>query len=86
MRKHSTFIGGPLRDSKRHRFSIPNEIWDQKLRPIEFTIFSYLCYYQSHNLSDQITLQMIANSVHSTEITVKKYIESLIDKDLITDG
>lgn len=86
MRKHSTFIGWPLRDSKQHRFSIPNEIWDQKLRPIEFTIFSYLCYYQSHNLSDQITLQMIANSVHSTEITVKKYIESLIDKELISDG
>jgi len=86
MRKHSTFIGGPLRDSKRHRFSIPNEIWDQKLRPIEFAIFSYLCYYQSHDLPDQITLQMIANSVHSTEITVKKYIESLIDKELIADG
>ena len=65
---------------------MPNEIWDQKLRPIEFTIFSYLCYHQSHNLPAQITLQMIVNSVHSTEITVKKYIESLIDKELITDG
>ena len=65
---------------------MPNEIWDQKLRPIEFTIFSYLCYHQSHNPPAQITLQIIANSVHSTEITVKKYIESLIDKELITDG
>lgn len=63
---------------------MPNEIWNQKLRPIEFTIFSYLCYYQSHNPPDQITLQMIANGVHSTESTVKKYIESLINKGLIT--
>ena len=86
MRKHRPLIGWPMRDSKRLRFSMPNEIWDQKLRPIESTIFSYLCYYQSHDLPDQITLQIIANSVHSTEITVKKYIESLIDKELITDG
>ena len=74
-----------MRDSKRHRFSIHNEIWNQKLRPIEFTIFSYLCYYQSHNPPDQITLQMIANGIHSTESTVKKYIVSLINKGLITE-
>ena len=86
MRRHRPLIGWPMWNSKRRRFSMPNEIWDQKLRPIEFTIFSYLCYHQSHNLPDQITLQMIANGVHSTEITVKKYIESLIDKELITDG
>ena len=84
MRKYSPLIGWPMRDSKRHRFSMPNEIWDQKLRPIEFTIFSYLCYHQSHNLPDQITLQMIANGIHSTESTVKKYIVSLINKGLIT--
>lgn len=63
---------------------MPNEIWDQKLRPIEFTIFSYLCYYQSHNPPNQITLQMVANGVHSTENTIKKYIMSLINKGLIT--
>lgn len=84
MRRHRPLIGWPMRDSKRLRFSMPNEIWDQKLRPIEFTIFSYLCYHQSHNPPDQITLQMIANGVHSTESTVKKYIESLINKGLIT--
>ena len=84
MRKYSPLVGWPMRDPKQHRFLMPNEIWDQKLRPIEFTIFSYLCYYQSHNLPDQITLQMIANGIHSTESTVKKYIESLINKGLIT--
>ena len=84
MRRHRPLIGWPMWDSKRRRFSMPNEIWDQKLRPIEFTIFSYLCYHQSHNLPDQITLQMIANGIHSTESTVKKYIESLINKGLIT--
>lgn len=86
MKKHRPLIGWPVRDSKRYRFSIPNEIWDQKLRPIEFTIFSYLCYCQNHNPLSDLTLEMIANSVHSTEITVKKYIESLIDKELISDG
>lgn len=84
MRKHGTFIGWPMRDSKRHCFSIPNKILNQKLRPIEFTIFSYLCYYQNHDPPDQITLQMIANGVHSTESTVKKYIVTLINKCLIT--
>ena len=84
MKKHRPFIGWPMRDSKRNRFSIPNEIWDQKLRPIEFTIFSYFCYYQNDDPPDQITLQIIANSVHSTESTVKKYIVSLINKGLVT--
>lgn len=84
MRKHSTFIGWPMRDSKRHRFSMPNEIWDQKPRPIEFTVFSYLCYHQSHNPPDQITLHTITNGIHSTVSTVKKYIVSLISKGLIT--
>ena len=85
MRKHGTFIGWPMRDSKRLRFSMPNEIWDQKLRPIEFIIFSYLCYYQNHNQSSQLSLEMIANGVHSTASTVKKYIESLIGKGLVTN-
>lgn len=84
MRRHRPLIGWPMWDSKRRRFSMPNEIWEHKLRPIEFIIFSYLCYHQSHNLPEQITLQMIANGVHSTESTVKKYIESLINKGLIT--
>ena len=84
MRRHRPLIGWPMWDPKLHRFSMPNEIWDQKLRPIEFAIFSYLCYYQSHDLPDQITLQMIANGVHSTVSTVKKYIASLVSKGLIT--
>lgn len=84
MRKHRPPIGWPMWDSKRRRFSMPNEIWEYKLRPIEFIIFSYLCYYQSHDLPDQISLQMIANGVHSTVSTVKKYIASLISKGLIT--
>ena len=85
MRKYSPPIGWPARDSRQYRFSMPNEIWDQKLRPIEFKIFSYLCYHQSRNPPNQITLQMIANSIHSTENTVKKYIESLLQKGLIND-
>lgn len=63
---------------------MPNEVWTHKLRPIEFIIFSYLCYCQSHNQLGDLTLEIIANGVHSTASTVKKYIESLISKGLIT--
>lgn len=84
MRKHSLPIGWPLRDSKRYRFSIPNEVWAYKLRPIEFMILSYLSYCQSHSQLGDLTLEIIANSVRSTANTVKKYIESLISKGLIT--
>ena len=85
MRKHRPLIGWPMRDSKRHRFSMPNGVWAHKLRPIEFTIFSYLCYCQSHNQLNDPTLEIIATSVHSTTDTVKKYIKPLISKGLITD-
>lgn len=74
-----------MQDSKQHRFSMPNEIWAHKLRPIELMIFSYLCYCQSHDQLSDLTLEMVANSVHSTANTVKKYIESLIQKGLISD-
>lgn len=85
MRKHSPPIGWPMQDSRRHRFSMPNEIWAHKLRPIGFMIFSYLCHNQSHYPLNDLTLKMIANGVYSTESTVKKHIESLIHKGLITD-
>ncbi len=84
MRKYNPPIGRPLRDSKQHRFSIPNEVWDHKLKPIGFMIFSYLCYCQSHNHLSNLALEMIANSVHTTTNTAKKYIESLISRGLIT--
>lgn len=63
---------------------MPNEIWAHKLRPIGFMIFSYLCYCQNHDQLDDLTLEVIANSVHSTANTVKKCIKSLISKGLIT--
>ena len=84
MRKHRPLIGWPMRDSKRHRFSMPNGVWAHKLRPIEFTIFSYLCYCQSYSQLGNLTFEMIATSVHSTTNKVKKYIGSLISKGLIT--
>ncbi len=86
MRKYSPLIGWPMRNPKQHRFTMPNEIWNHKLGPIQFLIFSYLCYCQNHHQFDELILKMIANSVHSTESTVKKYIESLIHKGLSTDS
>lgn len=84
MRRYSPLIGRPMCGSKQQRFPIPNEIWNHKLKPIELMIFSYLCHCQNHNQPERLTLETIANNVHSTISTVRKYIESLISKGLIT--
>ena len=47
MRKQSTLIGWPKYDPKQYRFAIPNAVWERKLKPVEFVIFSYLCYWHS---------------------------------------
>ena len=85
MRKDGVFIGMPMRDSKRYRFPIPNTIWDHKLKPIAFLIFSYLCYLHSNHLADMISLDDIARGVHVTASTVKKYLSVLVNNGLVSD-
>ncbi len=77
-------IGRTCRDSKQHRFSLPNKIWEYSLKPIEFMIFSYLCCYQSHHLSNVVTLEVVATGIHTTDNTAQKYLSALVNKGLIT--
>ncbi len=77
-------IGWTCQDSKRHRFYLPNKIWECSLKPIEFIIFAYLCCYQSHHPSDMITSEVVATGIHTTDNTTKKYLSALVNKGLIT--
>ena len=74
----------PMRDSKRYRFAIPNKIWDHRLKPIAFMIFSYLCYLHSTRPVNMISPDDIARGVHVTVSTVKKYSSALVSSGLIT--
>ena len=85
MRKNSVLIGMPMQDSKRYRFAIPNKIWDHKLKPIAFMIFSYLCYCNSNHPANMVSLDDIARGVHVTISTAKKYSSALVDSGLVSD-
>ena len=71
MRKNGVLIGMPMRDSKWYRFAIPNKIWDHKLKPIAFMIFSYLCYCNSNHSAATVSQDDVARGTHVTVSTVK---------------
>ena len=81
MRQHTTLISWPRRDPRHYRFAIPNAVWEYHLRPAEFVIFSYLCYHRS---TSKLTLEEITAGVHMTTNTVKKYLEALVDRGIVT--
>ena len=85
MRKHTPIIGWPRRDPRHYRFPLPNAAWEYKLKPIEFVILSYLCCPHSRGGAN-LSAEMIAKSIHMTVGTVKKYLTSLVSRELITDG
>ena len=82
MRRRSTPIGWPRRDPRHYRFAVPNAVWEYKLKPVEFVIFSYLCYHRTPGV---LTPEMIAAGVHMTASTVKKYLDSLSARKLISE-
>ena len=81
MRRRPTPIGWPRRDSRHYRFAIPNAVWEYHLKPVEFAIFSYLCYHLS---TDTLTPEMIAEGVHLSVSTTKKYLKALVSRGLVT--
>ena len=85
MRKNGVLIGMPMRDSKRYRFAIPNKIWDHKLKPIAFMIFSYLCYCHSHHPANMVSSDDVAGGTHVTVSTAKKYLSVLVSTGLVSD-
>ncbi|MCX4371810.1 MAG: helix-turn-helix domain-containing protein [Dysosmobacter sp.] len=84
MRKRCLPICWPKRDPRHYRFSLPNAVWDYKLKPIEFVILSHLCCQHSHG-GTNLSAEMIAKGIHLTVGTVKKYLSSLVDRGLITN-
>jgi len=54
MRKHSAPLGWPCRDPRRYRFPVPNEVWEYKLRPMEFVFHTYLCYRQTQGREETV--------------------------------
>ncbi len=86
MRKRYVPLGWPHRDPRHHRFALPNAVWDYHLRPVEFVIFSYLCYCNAHSQVDRVAPEVVAEGVYLTVTSVKKYLTGLLDKGLVTDG
>ena len=82
MRRRTMPISWPRRDPRHYRFAMPNLVWEYKLKPIEFLIFSYLCYCNS---TSTLTPETIATGVYMTAITVKKYLNSLVAKKLVSE-
>jgi len=82
MRKRYAPLNWPRRDPRHYRFPIPNAVWEYKLRPVEFVIFSYLCYHRS---ASTLTPEVIATGTHMAAGTVKKYLTALVDKALISE-
>lgn len=80
MRRRTTLIGWPRRDVRHYRFAVPNAVWEYKLKPVEFVIFSYLCYHPS---TSTLTPDEISADVHMTSCTVKKYLATLVAKKLV---
>ncbi len=86
MRKCRTPLNWPRRDSRHYRFAVPNEVWEYKLRPVEFVLLSYLCYRQAHDRGGKkICTQAVADSLHLTIATVEKHFAALICKGLVTE-
>ncbi len=80
MKRYTAPIGWPRRNLRHYRFTLPNAVWEYKLKPVEFVIFSCLCY---HGSASTPTPEMIATGVYMTAVTVKKYLDSLIAKRLV---
>ena len=83
MRSRTTLTGWPKYDSKRHRFAVPNAVWEYRLRPVEFVIFSYLCRHGSAGVP---ATDAIAAGIHMTAGTVKKYLDRLVDKGVVNEN
>ncbi len=86
MRKHRAPLGWPRRDPRHYRFAVPNEVWEYKLRPVEFTILSYLCYWQANDREGKmVSTKVVADSLHLATATVEKHLAALVSRGLVTE-
>lgn len=75
----------PKRDAVKNYFSLPNEIFSLGLSGGEILVYAYLMYREDgKNFQCHPSYRTIGNAVGMSKNTVKKYVDGLIEKGLIT--
>ena len=79
------FTRYPKRDAIRDYFPLPNEIFSLGLSTGEIAVYAYLMYCEDRKTFQcHPSYKTIGNAVGMSKNTVKKYVDSLIEKGLIT--
>lgn len=79
------FTRYPKRDAIRDYFPLPNEIFSLGLCTGEIAVYAYLMYCEDRKTFQcHPSYKTIGNAVGMSKNTVKKYVDSLIEKQLIT--
>lgn len=75
----------PKRDALKDYFPVPNEIFCLGLSTGEIAVYAYLMYCEDRKTFQcHPSYKTIGNAVDMSKNTVKKYVDSLIEKQLIT--
>lgn len=85
MKKRRAPLNWPRGNPWQYRFTISNRIWEERLRPVTFLIFSYLCYCDSFGSTERPFPNEVAAGVHVSAETVKKHLKILANRNLVTD-
>ena len=84
-RQHLKFTRYPKRDAIRDYFPLPNEIFSLGLSTGEIAVYAYLMYCEDRKTFQcHPSYKTIGKAVGMSKNTVKKYVNSLIEKQLIT--
>ena len=84
-RQHLKFTRYPKRDAIRDYFPLPNEIFSLGLSTGEIAVYAYLMYCEDRKTFQcHPSYKTIGNAVGMSKNTVKKYVDSLNEKQLIT--
>ena len=74
----------PQRNERRNSFPVPNDIFTLELLPGEFAVYLYLVRCENRKTHQcWPSYKTIGEAVKMSENTVRKYVCSLADKDLI---
>jgi len=79
------FTRYPKRDAIRDYFPLPNEIFSLKLCSGEIAVYAYLLRCENRKTFQcHPSYKTIGKAIGMSKNTVKKYVDSLIEKQLIT--
>ena len=75
----------PKRDAVKNYFPIPNEVFSLDLTPGEISVYCYLMYRENRETHQcHPSYKTIGKALQMSTNTVKKYVDSLREKHLIT--